>query len=114
MGRGRGEGGKEERGKGTRTLSYPDAEMDGHRWVGKKQRGSYFHGEGKAMKFQVGPREQESGRKWSPHGPPTSQNCVPEEQYPCPQVPEEPGIGPKTGALKRSQIMCGGPFRALA
>lgn len=34
-----------------------------------------------------------------------SQNCVLEEQYPCPQVPEEPGIGPRTGALKGPQII---------
>lgn len=45
------------------------------------------------------------GRKMSPHGPSTHQNCIPEERYPCPQVPEEPGIGSKTGALKGPGIM---------
>lgn len=49
-----------------------------------------------------------------PCGLPTRQNCVPEEQYPCLQVTEEQGTGPKTGALKGPKIMFSGSLPGLA
>lgn len=115
MGRERGGGGgKEERHKGTRTLPCPDAEEDGHGGGGGGGgRGSFFHRQGEAIKSHAGLREQEWGRKRDPCDPPTCQNCVPEEQCPCPQVPEEPDTGPKTGALKGPRTMCSGSLSVL-
>lgn len=67
--------GRRKRGKGTRTLPCSDAEVNGQREVGEggKQRSAfYFHGEGKAVKSQVGLRAR-VGEKveplWLSHTP---------------------------------------------